>query len=179
MAEFQNPAFGEKGPSGAAAPDGADKINLSFAPQPPVGAHGQEGMPADGAARQGAVRQAGPAADGPLGGRGFSPDPSRAVSPPPMVPVQSIMAPSDLAGSKQYILSQFLGSYCLIDSLIGTGTLMRKEGYLYEVGVSYIVLFSDGVYTVCDLDSIRYAAFTSPGNRSAAGPARGGRRGGL
>lgn len=96
-----------------------------------------------------------------------------------MVPVQSVMAPSDLAGSKQYILSQFLGSYCLIDSLIGTGTLMRKEGYLYEVGVSYIVLFSDGVYTVCDLDSIRYAAFTSPGNRSAAGPARGGRRGGL
>ena len=64
-----------------------------------------------------------------------------------MVPVQSVMAPSDLAGSKQYILSQFLGSYCLIDSLIGTGTLMRKEGYLYEVGVSYIVLFSDGVYT--------------------------------
>ena len=64
-------------------------------------------------------------------------------------------------------------------ALIGTGTLMRKEGYLYEVGVSYIVLFSDGVYTVCDLDSIRYAAFTSPGNRSAAGPARGGRRGGL
>ncbi len=176
MKEFQNEHAGQEGPGGPVPSGRTEGVSLSFAPQ------SFPNVQAGGAPPQ-EVRQEQAPVPAPAADRrqsfDFHPDPMRAVEPPPMVPAESVMAPSDFAGSKQYILSQFLGDYCLLDSLIGTGTLVRKEGYLYQVGADYIVLYSDGVYTVCDLGSIRYAAFTSPGNRSAAGSSRGGRRGGL
>ena len=106
----------------------------------------------------------------------FNPDPNHTVTPPPMVSAESVMAPAAYSGSMQYMLSQFIGEYCFVDFLIGTTTLVRKEGHLYQVGASYIVIYLEGVYTVCDFYSIKYATFTNPSNRSAANTSRGSRR---
>ena len=45
------------------------------------------------------------------------------------------------ANSWQRALQQNEGEYCYIDFLIGTQNLVRKEGILYDVGMSFIVLY--------------------------------------
>ena len=137
MKEFQNEHAGQEGPGGPVPSGRTEGVSLSFAPQsfPNVQAGG---APPQEVGQVEAPVPA-PSADPPPS-VDFNPDPKRALEPPPMVPAESVMAPSDFAGSKQYILSQFLGDYCLLDSLIGTGNLVRKEGDLYQVVAYYIVL---------------------------------------
>jgi hypothetical protein len=68
-------------------------------------------------------------------------------------------------GSWQQVLRNNEGQYCVIDFLIGTENLVQKEGILYDVGVSFVVLFDPrtGNYVVCDLYSIKFVTFARSG----------------
>ncbi len=68
-------------------------------------------------------------------------------------------------GSWQQILRNNEGQYCVIDFLIGTGNLVQREGILYDVGVSFLVLFEprNGNYIVCDLYAIKFVTFVGSG----------------
>ena len=73
-------------------------------------------------------------------------------------------------GSWQQILKDNIGEYCLIDFLIGTQNLVRREGVLYAVGVSVLTLIEPKteIYIVCDLYSIKFVTFPSAGLLPAA-----------
>ncbi len=51
------------------------------------------------------------------------------------------------------ILAQNVGEYVVIEFLIGTGQIMRKQGLLYNVATSFVVLYDDAVtnFIVCDI----------------------------
>ena len=68
-------------------------------------------------------------------------------------------------GSWQQILKNNVGEYCMIEFLIGTQNLELREGILYNVGVSFVVLYNDrnDVYMVCDLYSIKFVSFPASG----------------
>ena len=72
-------------------------------------------------------------------------------------------------GSWQQILASNIGEYCYIDFLIGTQNLVRREGILYNVGVSFVVLYDPRAqaYEVCDLYSIKFVTFPVPGSIQA------------
>ncbi len=68
-------------------------------------------------------------------------------------------------GSWQQALRNNEGQYCIIEFLIGTENIVQKEGILYDVGVSFIVLFEprSGNYVVCDLYAIKFVTFAGSG----------------
>ena len=75
----------------------------------------------------------------------------------------------EMKGSMQAILSNNIGEYVLIEFIIGTESLVRKQGLLYSVGTSYVTLFDDvnNNYIVCDIFSIKFVYFFYPGQRPA------------
>ena len=54
----------------------------------------------------------------------------------------------EMRGSMQQILGQNVGEYVVVEFLIGTSMIMRKQGILYHVGVSYVTPVS---YTHLDV----------------------------
>ena len=81
--------------------------------------------------------------------------------------VQPTFDSEEMRGSMQQILAENVGEYVVIEFLIGTERLMRKQGLLYFVGRSYVTLYDDTVrnYIVCDLFSIKFVYFYYPGDR--------------
>ncbi len=81
--------------------------------------------------------------------------------------VQSSFDSEEMQGSMQNILAQNVGEYVVIEFLIGTARIMRKQGLLYFVGRSYVTLYDDMQrdYIVCDLFSIKFVYFYYPGVR--------------
>ena len=81
--------------------------------------------------------------------------------------VQPNFNTEEMRGSMQQILSENVGEYVVIEFLIGTERLMRKQGLLYFVGRSYVTLYDDSIrnYIVCDLFSIKFVYFYYPGDR--------------
>lgn len=81
-------------------------------------------------------------------------------------PQQSFNSP-DMEGSVQKVLTNNIGQYVVIEFLIGTQSIVRKQGILYLVGTSYVVLYDDVInnYIVCDLYSIKFTYFYYPGQR--------------
>lgn len=73
----------------------------------------------------------------------------------------------EMRGSMQNILSQNLGEYVVVEFLIGTTLIMRKQGILYDVGTSFVTLFDDRErnFIVCDIFSIKFVYFYYPGDR--------------
>ena len=80
--------------------------------------------------------------------------------------------PSDeanaLRGNIQQVLLENIGLFVSIDFLIGAATLVTKQGILYSVGVSFLVLYdpAQGTYMVCDLYSVKFVTFFDPSNAS-------------
>ena len=76
-------------------------------------------------------------------------------------------------GSLQQMLSQNTGRRIIVDFLVGSTNIVRKEGILYLVGISYIVLYDEktDIYTVCNLYSIEFVSFL-PNNNSGQNLAR-------
>ena len=72
-------------------------------------------------------------------------------------------------GSMQQILQENIGNYVLVDFLIGTSSLVRKQGLLYNVAAQFLVLYddADGQYVVCDIFSVKFVTFLLPGQRPA------------
>ncbi len=75
--------------------------------------------------------------------------------------LEDLLAEETYRGSIQQILSENTGKRVVVDFLVGSSNIVRKEGILYMVGVSYIVLYDDrnGTYTVCNLYSIEFTTF--------------------
>lgn len=73
----------------------------------------------------------------------------------------------EMRGSIQKILSENVGEYVVVEFLIGTEQIMRKQGILYFVGTSYVTLYDDTYnnFIVCDLFSIKFVYFYFPGQR--------------
>lgn len=73
----------------------------------------------------------------------------------------------EMRGSMQLILSENIGEYVVIEFLIGTEMIMRKQGLLYFVGTSYVTLYDDmfNNFIVCDIFSIKFVYFYFPGQR--------------
>ena len=63
------------------------------------------------------------------------------------------------------ILAANVGAYVLIQFLVGSTSLVDKEGYLYAVGVNFVTIYEplDDRYVVCDLYSVKFVSiFNSP-----------------
>ena len=73
----------------------------------------------------------------------------------------------EMRGSMQNILAQNVGEYVVVEFLIGTERIMRKQGLLYQVGRSFVSLYDDEAhdYIVCDIFSIKFVYFFYPNNR--------------
>ena len=67
----------------------------------------------------------------------------------------------------QMILSQNIGNFVVIEFLIGTGQMVRKQGILYFVGRSFVTLYDEpsNNFIVCDIFSIKFVYFYMPNDR--------------
>ncbi len=76
-------------------------------------------------------------------------------------PPQQTFDNEEMRGSMQRILADNIGEYVVIEFLIGTERMMRKQGLLYFVGTSYVTLFDDNIknFIVCDIISIKFVYF--------------------
>ena len=72
-----------------------------------------------------------------------------------------------MQGSLQQILSDNLGNFVVCDFVIGTQEMVKRQGILYFVGRSYIVLYEEieMTYVICDIFSIKFVTFYLPGRR--------------
>ncbi len=68
-----------------------------------------------------------------------------------------------LQGSMQQILSENLGKYVSCEFLIGTSSVEVRTGFIYSVGISFIVLFDylNDIYVVCDIFAIKFVTFVN------------------
>lgn len=82
-------------------------------------------------------------------------------------PPQANFDTEEMRGSMQHILSENIGEYVVVEFLIGTEMIMRKQGVLFHVGRSYITLYDEDVnnFIVCDVFSIKFVYFYMPGDR--------------
>ncbi len=71
-------------------------------------------------------------------------------------------------GSIQQMLAGNTGYRVVVDFLVGSTNIVRKEGILYLVGLSYIVLYDDraDTYTLCNLYSIEFVTFLAGASSS-------------
>ena len=82
-------------------------------------------------------------------------------------PAQQNFDSEEMRGSMQKILSDNIGEYVVVEFLIGTERITRKQGILYFVGTSFVTLYDDthNNYIVCDIFSIKFVYFYYPGQR--------------
>lgn len=73
----------------------------------------------------------------------------------------------EMRGSMQAILSQNIGNFVVIEFLIGTGAIVRKQGMLYLVGRSFVTLYDEPAnnFIVCDIFSVKFVYFYMPNER--------------
>ena len=69
----------------------------------------------------------------------------------------------------QEIAAKSIGTYVVVEFLVGTQNLVRKEGILTAVGTSWLVLYdeSDDSSTLCDMYAVKFITYYAPGFRPA------------
>ncbi len=82
-------------------------------------------------------------------------------------PPQENFDGEEMRGSMQAILSDNIGNYVVVEFLIGTAEIVRKQGMLFFVGRSYVTLYDETVnnFIVCDIFSVKFVYFYMPGDR--------------
>lgn len=81
----------------------------------------------------------------------------------PPSPVMRIAADEDMGpgmvGSMQEALADNLGLYAVCEFVVGTQSMESKEGILYSVGRSFVVLYDERqqTFVLCDIFSIKFA----------------------
>lgn len=82
-------------------------------------------------------------------------------------PAQETFSSEEMRGSMQKILSENIGNFVLIESLIGMEEIVRKQGLLYLVGRNYVTLYDDvrENFIICDIFSIKFVYFYMPSDR--------------
>ena len=90
-----------------------------------------------------------------------------------VVPPEENFNTPAMQGSLQQFLADNLGEYVVVEFLIGTGTLTRKQGVLYAVGRSVLTLYEETsqTFVVCDIFSVKFVTFYLPGQRPYRVPA--------
>ena len=85
-------------------------------------------------------------------------------------PPQRSFDTEEMIGSMQYILAENIGQFVVIEFLIGTEQIVRKQGMLYHVGRSYVTLYDEAAnnFIVCDVFSVKFVYFYMPGDRPRA-----------
>ena len=73
-------------------------------------------------------------------------------------------------GSIQQFLSENIGNFVVIEFLIGTQAMTSRQGILYSVGASYIILYEETsrTFVMCDIFSVKFVTFYFPGERPTA-----------
>lgn len=68
-------------------------------------------------------------------------------------------------GSMQQVLQENIGNYVIVEFLIGTGSLISRQGILYNVASQFLVLYDEfeARYVVCDIFSVKFVTFLVPG----------------
>lgn len=61
----------------------------------------------------------------------------------------------------QEIISLSVGSYAVVEFLVGTQNIIRKEGVITSVGVSWLLLYDEttGTTMVCDMYSVKFITY--------------------
>ena len=82
-------------------------------------------------------------------------------------PQQEDFDSEEMRGSMQMILAQNIGNFVVIEFLIGTGIITRKQGMLYFVGRSFVTLYDEAAnnFIICDIFSIKFVYFYMPNDR--------------
>lgn len=82
-------------------------------------------------------------------------------------PPQPSFDSEEMRGSMQAILADNIGQYVVIEFLIGTEQILRKQGMLYFVGRSFVTLYDEAAnnFIVCDIFSVKFVYFYMPGDR--------------
>ncbi len=72
----------------------------------------------------------------------------------------------------QEIMSEALGTYVIVEFLVGTQNIVRREGILNSVGMSWLVLYDETTDTslLCDMYSVKFVTFFQPGVRPYESP---------
>jgi len=76
-------------------------------------------------------------------------------------------------GSMQQVLQENIGNYVIVEFLIGTSSLITRQGILYNVASQFLVLYDEfeSRYVVCDIFSVKFVTFLLPGYRPGQIPA--------
>ncbi len=84
------------------------------------------------------------------------------------VPAEQDFNTLGFQGSMQQVLQENVGSYVVVEFLMGTGTLTSRQGLLYYVGTQFLVLYDEVYlhYIVCDIFSVKFVTFLMPGCRT-------------
>ena len=82
-------------------------------------------------------------------------------------PPQQSFDSEEMRGSMQMILAQNIGQFVVVEFLIGTQEIIRKQGMLYFVGRSFVTLYDEAAnnFIVCDIFSVKFVYFYMPGDR--------------
>lgn len=77
-----------------------------------------------------------------------------------------------MEGSIQQYLAENLGAYVVIEFLVGTQTMEQKEGILYSVGRSAMVIYEEltRTFVLCDIFAVKFVTFYQPGQRPRRTP---------
>lgn len=84
-----------------------------------------------------------------------------------VTPPQQTFDSEEMIGSIQNILAKNIGNYVVIEFLIGTDQIHRKQGQIFHVGTSYITLYDDinANFLLCDIFSVKFVYFFVPNQR--------------
>lgn len=82
-----------------------------------------------------------------------------------------------MKGSVQAALSRNLGEFVVCEFLIGTASIVSRQGILYAVGMNYFILYEarTQTYVMCDIYSLKFVTFYQPGQRPGNASPSGGR----
>lgn len=82
-------------------------------------------------------------------------------------PPQESFDSEEMRGSMQMILADNIGQFVVIEFLIGTEEIIRKQGMLYFVGRSFVTLYDEAAnnFIICDIFSVKFVYFYMPGDR--------------
>ncbi len=69
----------------------------------------------------------------------------------------------------QEVIALSVGNYVVVEFLVGTQNIVRKEGVLTAVGISWLLLYDEtaGTSIVCDMYSVKFVTYFDPGVRPA------------
>ncbi|MCR2033200.1 hypothetical protein [Anaerofustis stercorihominis] len=70
----------------------------------------------------------------------------------------SNVPPEFVSGTTPAILNRIIGEFCICEFLIGSDTLVSKQGIMYSVGLSYFTLYNveNNEYIICDIYAVKF-----------------------